>query len=203
MVFSGIWYGTKKPKPTLFWELLYREFEIVEKGILVNIPTETSGTISKIIKGILIAGTFDLPGRYSVSGSVQFNGKYGCVKCFQGGESFKTASGGNVWIYPFNKNDTSGTAWDNAGFKLNALEAYHKNKPKFDIKYPAWLYGVGSYDLVNGVGTNYMHGVMLRMMKLMLKLWFSNVHEKMKILVYMTNLLYLIVILLISNQQLR
>ena len=55
-----------------------------------------------VIKGILIAGTFDLPARYLVSGSVQLNGKYGCAKYFQSGESFKTASGGNVWIYLFN-----------------------------------------------------------------------------------------------------
>ena len=46
MVFAGIWYGTRKPEPTLFLEPLYREFEIMEKEILVDIPTETSGTIS-------------------------------------------------------------------------------------------------------------------------------------------------------------
>ena len=43
MVFAGIWYGTRKPEPTLFLEPLYREFEIMKKGILVDIPTETSG----------------------------------------------------------------------------------------------------------------------------------------------------------------
>ena len=46
MVFAGIWYGTRKPEPTLFLEPLYGEFEIMEKEILVDIPTETSGTIS-------------------------------------------------------------------------------------------------------------------------------------------------------------
>ena len=105
-----------------------------------------------VIKGILIAGTFDLPARYLVSGSVQLNGKYGCAKYFQSGESFKTASGGNVWIYPFNKDDPCGPARNNTSFKINALEAYHENKPKFGIKYPTWLHGIRSYDLVNGVG---------------------------------------------------
>ena len=104
-----------------------------------------SGKISKIIKVILIAGTFDLPARCLVSGSIQFNGKYGCVKCFQSGASFKTASGGTVWIYLFNKDDPSGHARNNTSFKFNALEAYHENKPKFGIKYPTWLHG-------NGVG---------------------------------------------------
>ena len=78
IVFAGMWYGTKKPEPTLFLQPLYREFEITEKGILVDIPTETSGTISKRIKGTLVAGTFDLPARCLVSGSVQFNGKWLC-----------------------------------------------------------------------------------------------------------------------------
>ena len=70
MLFAGIWYGTRKPEPNFFLEPLYREFEIMEKGILVDIPAETSGSISKIIKGILIAGTFDLPARCLVSGGV-------------------------------------------------------------------------------------------------------------------------------------
>ena len=126
----------KETRPTLFLEPLYRELEIMEKGILVDIPIEKSGKISKIIKVILIAGTFDLPARCLVSGSIQFNGKYGCVKCFQSGASFKTASGGTVWIYLFNKDGPSGHARNNTSFKFNALEAYHENKPKFGIKYP-------------------------------------------------------------------
>ena len=87
MVFACIWYGTTKPEPMLFLESLYREFEIVVKRILVDIPTETSGKISKITKGILIAGTFYLPARCLVSGT----GKYGCVKYFKSSETFKTA----------------------------------------------------------------------------------------------------------------
>ena len=41
-----------------------------------------------------------------------------------------------------------------------------------------WLHGIRSYDLANGVGIDYMHCVMLVVMKLMLKLRFSNEHEK-------------------------
>ena len=86
-------YRTSKPEPTLFLEPLYRAFQIAEKGILVDIPTKSSDTISKIMTGILIAGIFCLPARCLVSG----RGKYGCVKYFQSGETFKTACGGNVW----------------------------------------------------------------------------------------------------------
>ena len=96
-------------QPKLFLESLYREFEIVVKGILVDIPTETSGKIWKIIKGILIAGTFYLPARCLVSG----RGKYRCVKYFKSSETFKTAC--CLWwkcleIYLFNKDDPSGPA---------------------------------------------------------------------------------------------
>ena len=58
------------------------------------------------------------------------------------------------------------------------MEAYHKNNQKIGIKYPTWLHGIRSYDLVNEVGIDYMHGVMLGVTKLMLKLWFSNEHKK-------------------------
>ena len=50
------------------------------------------------------------------------------------------------------KDDPCGPARNNTSFKINALEAYHENKPKFGIKYPTWLHGIRSYDLVNGVG---------------------------------------------------
>ena len=81
-------------------------------------------------------------------------------------------------IYLFNKDDPSGPARNNASFKVNTLKSYHINQPKFGIKYPTWLHGIRSYDLVNGLGIDYMHGVMIGVIKLKLKLWFSNEHKR-------------------------
>ena len=45
------------------------------------------------------------------------------------------------------------------------------------VKYPTWLDGLQSYDLVNGVAIDYLHSLMLSVIKLLLKLWFPNEHK--------------------------
>ena len=96
IIFAGMWYSTKKPDPSIFLELLYRELKILEKDANVIVPLDGIGLVPKVIKVILIAGTFDLPARCLVSDTPQFNGRHGCIKCYQEGESCKTAKGGNV-----------------------------------------------------------------------------------------------------------
>ena len=72
-------------------EPLHKELKLLKEGMKVNIPTADTDTYSsKLIKAILIAGTFDLPARCLISGTVQFNGKYGCIKCLQQGERRKS-----------------------------------------------------------------------------------------------------------------
>ena len=88
IIFAGIWYSSKKPEASLFLKPLYKELKDLKEGIKVSIPTADTDTYSsKLIKAILIAGTFDLSARCLISGTVQFNGKYGCIKCLQQGES--------------------------------------------------------------------------------------------------------------------
>ena len=97
IIFAGIRYSSKKPEAALFLEPLYKELKLLKEGIKVNIPAANTDTyFSKLIKAILIAGNFDLPARCLISVTVQFNGKYGCIKCLQQGESRKTEKGGNV-----------------------------------------------------------------------------------------------------------
>ena len=96
IIFAGMWYSTKKPDPSIFLELLYRELKILEKDANVIVPLDGIGLVPKVIKVILIAGTFNLPARCLVSDTTQFNGRHGCIKCYQEEESCKTAKGGNV-----------------------------------------------------------------------------------------------------------
>ena len=96
IIFAGMWYSTKKPDPSIFLEPLYRELKILEKDVNVIVPLDGIGLVPKVIKAILIAGTIDLPARCLISDTTQLNGRHGCIKCYQEGESCKTAKGGNV-----------------------------------------------------------------------------------------------------------
>ena len=77
IIFAGIWYSSKKPEASLFLEPIYKELKFLKEEIKGNIPTPDIDTYSsKLIKAILIAGTFDLTARCLILGTVQFNGKY-------------------------------------------------------------------------------------------------------------------------------
>ena len=55
MLFAGLWYSCKKPVASLFLEPLYKKLKILEKGIEVQIYTN-SGFIYIICRCILLTG---------------------------------------------------------------------------------------------------------------------------------------------------
>ena len=90
MIFAGMWYGAGKPYPSIFLELLHRELKTVENGVTLKVILNNNKYGSKLVRAFLIAGTFDLPARSLVAGTIQFTGKYGSIKCYQEGGSYKT-----------------------------------------------------------------------------------------------------------------
>ena len=54
------------------------------------------------------------------------------------------------------------------------------------VKNPTWLHLFSNFDLVNGIAIDYMHGIGLGAMKLLMKLWFLKSLKKQPFL-FMTN----------------
>ncbi|XP_028519461.1 uncharacterized protein LOC114576631 [Exaiptasia diaphana] len=52
-----------------------------------------------------------------------------------------------------------------------------EKKTIFGIKGPAWFSSLRHYDMIRGMGIDYMHGVLLGIMKMLLSLWFDPVHN--------------------------
>ena len=165
-------YSSKTPEASLFLEPLYNELKILEKGIELHIYTD-SGFINRICGCILLPGTSNLAARSLLTETVKFNGKYGCVKCYQEGKSCKTEKGGNVWVYQYAVEDPKGSQRTKKSFREDALNAFKKNKTLNGVKNPTWLHLFSNFDLVNGIGIG-MHGIGLGAMKLLMKLWFSK-----------------------------
>ena len=82
------------------------------------------------------------------------------------------------WVYLFNNENPKGPLRDNESLKEHASEAHHENKLVFGVKHPTWLQDLKYFDLVNGVAIDYIHGVMLGVIKSLLKLWFASEHKK-------------------------
>jgi len=96
------WFGESKPSMRIFLKPIISELKTLEKfGILVKSPLVPMEFISKVV---LLAGSCDLPAKCLMLNTIQFNGMYGCSKCYQPGITAKTnqQGPGHTHAYPFN-----------------------------------------------------------------------------------------------------
>ena len=74
MVFAGLWFGEKKPAMWSFLKPFYKGLQELEHGVAMHSPERGDFTC----KGILLAGTCDLPAKCLVCNSMQYNGENSC-----------------------------------------------------------------------------------------------------------------------------
>lgn len=171
MILGGLWFGPQKPSVLSFTEPFLKSLKPLETdGVIIQSP---DGTVSKTCV-FVICGTADLPARSLMCNTVQYNGKYGCCKCLQPGETFKTSHRGHVHVFPFDVENPEGPPRTHEGILQDANTALNENKVINGIKGPTFLQRLKYYDLAAGVCIDYMHGVLLGVTKLLLTLWFST-----------------------------
>ncbi|VDI64263.1 Hypothetical predicted protein [Mytilus galloprovincialis] len=170
MILCGLWFGEVKPFMNLFTKPFTKSLKQLET---ICIDYEVDGT-SYLTKGYLICGTADLPAKSIVLNCNQFNGKYSCMRCMHPGETFKTNKGGCVHTFPY---DASKPQFDKRTFQScieHAFTAIRDQKTTNGIKGPSFLMALKSYDFVKSNSIDYMHGVLLGITKLLIKLWISS-----------------------------
>ncbi|XP_056462598.1 uncharacterized protein LOC130402460 [Gadus chalcogrammus] len=171
MIFAGLWYGDSKPSMHTFLKPLSDTLRKLEDdGILLQPAEASEPFVSKVLT---IAGTCDLPAKALVLNSVQYNGKYGCHKCEQPGETVKTGERGHVHAFPFITEDPKGPPRTDEGFDLDAKIADDTKTTVKGVKGPCALRKLKSYKLIQGTGIDYMHSALLGVMRLLMALWFS------------------------------
>ena len=120
----------------------------------------------------------DLPARCVVCNNMQFNRQYGCWKCLQQGKTVKAASG-YVQTFPYQVNDPNGPLRNKEDTIRHATKVTQRQMEGekcsnvMGVKGPSWLSLLEDYDNVRGIAIDYMHGVLLGVQKLLLKLWFN------------------------------
>ena len=86
----------------------------------------------------------------------------------------KTKKGGTVHVYPFDERDLKGPVRAKEYMQACAKRSITTGMNTFGVKGLSYLSLLGSYCPVDSMGIDYMHGVLLGVMKLLLKLWFSS-----------------------------
>ena len=174
MIISGVWYGDSHPNMNTYLLPLMEKITAFEtSGVNIIVDGEEVE-----VRGTLLCGSCDMPAKAIALNMKQFNSFFGCPKCLQPGENFRTLAGGNVHIFPVNVDNPSGPNRTNESMINDAMEAVRTGKPINGVKGPTALYLAKNYDVIKGTSVDYMHGVLLGVMKTLMKLWFDKAHNK-------------------------
>ena len=175
IIIGGLWFGEVKPNMHVFLKPIIAELATLERdGIEVQSPSTPHPFVSKVI---LLAGTCDLPAKCLILNTIQFNGMYGCSKCIQPGFSFRTGARGSVHVYPYCPEDPHGPARSHTQHDLDAGQTVRQKAIINGVKGPSWLRKLTNYDIIDGTTIDYMHCVLLGVMRQLLSLWISSDHH--------------------------
>ena len=180
MIFAGLWFSEKKPAMWTFLKPYVQTLKVLESGVEMHSPERGKF----LCKGYVIACTCDLPARCLICNGMQYNGENGCWKCFQPGETVRIGIRGHCRAFPYQGHDPKGPLRTAAGVKQDAETAISKAQQGVarnavnGVKGPSWLSVLEHFDMVRGIGIDYMHGVLLGVQKLLLTLWFNSKFSK-------------------------
>lgn len=139
------------------------------------------------VKAVLLSSTADAPARCLMMDFVQFNGKYGCPCFLSPGETFAISATGNSHIYPYKSESNEGH--DKLRTKEETKATAHRVEteylsgrrrdpvPEMGVKGISFLMSFPKFDLIKGTGIDYMHCVLLVVVKMILGLWIDLDHK--------------------------
>ena len=164
IILAGFWIGCKPPMKLLFDPILKNLSSLATSGLKIAAPTTTCTVYIQ-----LVLATFDLPAKAAVLAAKQFNGKYGCSVCLHPGLRLPN----NTRIYlPLQYRERTHCEVVEQGKKAERKGIAVKG-----------IMGTSSLttvlDLVDAVPVDYMHTVLLGIVKVLLTRWFdASYHRK-------------------------
>ncbi len=171
VILAGFSVGYTKPNFNEFLAPIIKSLLKFEYGIPV---LNKSNYKSKTIHFYLSHAVFDKPAKAAVLNIVASNGRGGCHVCLQEGETYKTAKGGTVHIYPYIKTDPTGPVRRDNDYDLSVLKASSSWVPVNGIKGLCVLSHLRFFRPLQCTSIDYMHSLLEGVCKCLLKYWFAS-----------------------------
>ena len=163
IILAGFWIGCKPPMKLLFDPILKSLGSLATSGLKIAAPTTTCTVFIQLVLAI-----FDLPAKAAVLAAKQYNGKYGCSVCLHPGLRLPN----NTRIYlPLQYRERTHSEVVEKGKK-----AERKGIAVNGIMGTSVLNT--ALDLVDAVPVDYMHTVLLGVVKMLLNKWFDSSHHR-------------------------
>ena len=172
-ILGGLWFGSAKPLMLSFLKPIHEELHRLET---VGMTIDFSETENIYCRAFLYAGSCDLPAKCLVCNTIQFNGYYGCSNCLI--KRVSTSAGkDHITTFPYDEACVAEKR-DKTNYLQHATEAVNSNTIVSGVKGPSWLAALDNYDIIDGTGVDYMHAVLLGVVKTLLNLFFTKKFAK-------------------------
>lgn len=173
MVLHCLWFGRVKPRMDTYLKPLVDEFRVLDdKGFTWKHKGELKTT--KVNLGLC---SCDSVARPLLQNFKQFNGSNGCSFCYHVGE-LKNVGPGNARVYPIVDNELLPTRRTNQNTVVDAEKAVFSGQPENGVKGPSILSLVTNFDIIQCFNPEYMHSVLLGVVRQWASLWFDSSSHK-------------------------
>ncbi|XP_070522164.1 uncharacterized protein [Cardiocondyla obscurior] len=167
IVLVGLWFGSNKPSANHFMYKFRSQFRTLLQGLVITLSRQNIITV----RGIVLAGTCDLPAKAQFLNMMQYNGEFGCNHCKDKGESFThPITWGTSRVYSYNKYPIMRTSVETIE---NGNQALQDKKSVNGVKGPCALSKLMS-DFINGTAIDYMHCIFSGVVKKLLYFWLDS-----------------------------
>lgn len=165
---AGMWFGNEKPQPNLFLRVIRNEIRQLNRGVNFDTPNGP-----RLIKGIVIGGTADLPARALFLNLKTHAGTYGCHKCRI--QSVRLNPDGPKRVYPFLRELPLRTDDETYMFATQAV-ARGREEGVFGVKGHTIMRQF-VHCPIRTTSVDDLHPLYQGVVKQLLKLWFTEKHR--------------------------
>ena len=166
MLLAALWCSTIKPTiQSLLKPVVLRLKTLATEGVKVHI----NGALETARMRLLLVA-LDLPAKALVMNFHQYNGECGCQVCEQEGETMAIGRG-HTRVYGYEENVSMRAEKTTVENASKVVE--HNLKHVKGVKCFSVLHVLQPFDLVSGVVVDYMHCVLLGVIRKLLSLWFN------------------------------
>lgn len=174
LLLIGLWFSKEKPTSHCYLKPFVDELQHLSTSGMIYRNNDDQTVSCRVFA---VCCSTDSCARPLLRNCVQFNGKYGCDWCKQEGAVIKRGDGFSR-VYEPSLSREPLELRDQTGFVQAALQASPDN-PVSGVKGVSPLLFVPKFDIVTGFVPDYLHCVLLGVVRMFVSLWFDSCnHDK-------------------------
>ena len=172
MLMCGMWFGSDKPVMSTYMRPITEELnELSTTGFNWINPGNQTSTHSRVF---FVAATCDAVAHPMIRNCTQFNGKYGCWKCYHPGERVEKGNG-YVNCYPFIVPYPEIRTHES--HMQDCTLAYEQDVVHRGVKGPSPIMLLPHFNTITGFVVDYMHCVLLGVTRQFVTMWFDSCYH--------------------------